>query len=424
MIKMKNKALEEKRKNIEKIEIETPLKEIEKKGYLRDRANISVIKTNTEATKNLIRGWQSDKQAYNFGGNDFGLKVLNTGKNFEMTIVNTTIDDLNGVIRASTMAMANLKQTIGKIYFALLILISKYPDQFKTDCTIQFETKQIAEILGVKDTDDFRRELLRYLKIINFTTISTAKGQTAMQIGGGFYSVSRRKGTASFQFQNKFFNVMRQTGFVMAVPYEILQTDANKNPTAFRIGLDFILQKRLNIGTEGTAKKKRQNNVAVKTLYDDLVSTKEITPYNPKTGKFKTRFRPNFEKGLNYYIGKLFKSWKYKDKKTINTFEEWIKNTIIVEYTDEMEEILTKEILEAQQEYFEKMQNEESRNIVRATAQLLKSGDTKTQEKLKDIIKEEAKKQIEPHTKKIKKLAKQIENQTEMFDDFIHGTQE
>ena len=422
---MKNKALEEKRKNIEKIKIDTPLTEIEKNkgGYLRDKSNIGIIKTNTQVQKNLINGWGGDKQAYNFGENDYGLKVLNTGKDFEMTIVNTKIDDLNGVIKASTMAMANLKQTIGKVYFALLILISKYPNQFKADCTIQFETKQIADILGVRDTDDFRRELYRYLKIINFTTITT-KGQTAMQIGGGFYNVSRRKGTASFQFQNKFYLIMKETGFVTPIPYEILQTDANKNPTAFRIGLDFILQKRLNIGVEGTPKKTRQNNVAVKTLYNDLVSTKEVTPYNPKTGKFKTRFRPNFEKGLDYYKGTLFKSWKYKDAKRIDTFEDWIKNTIIVEYTDEMEEILTKEILEAQQKYFDKMQRKENKAVIEATAQLLKSGDTKTKETLKDIIKTEAKKQIEPHTKKIKKLKKQLENQTELFDDFIHGTQE
>lgn len=408
--------------------IDTPLKEVQSEDNTRKNkpSNIGTIKANALTLKNLSNGWGGDKQAYNYGNNDFGLQALNTSKGFSMLLVGTTIADLDEleVIKATSIATANLKQNIFKTYIALLLLIDKYPSQFTSDCTLNFETKQLAEILGRKDTEDFRRDLLKYLKVINFTTISVKKGQANIQIGGGYFGVSRRKGTAYFQFQNKFFVVMVKTGFVTNIPYQILQTDANKNPTAFRIGFDFILQKRLNIGAEGTAKKKRQNSVSVKTLYEDLISTKEIEPYNPKTGHFKDRYRPNFEKGINYYKGTLFKKWHYKDKNGIGTFEEWIKNTIIVEYTDEIEKALTQQVLTGQETYNNKIQKKQEKALAEATKDLLSNGDEETKTSLKKLVKETTNKEMKPHLKAIRKAKKQLENQVEIFDDFLHGTDE
>lgn len=414
---------------IKKIELDTPLKALELKNSEENLTldeTYATIKINAETLKNLSNGWGGDKQSYRFSDKDYGLEALNTNKGFQMTIQNTTIADLDEleVIKKATIEMGNLKQNIMKVYLGLLVLVSRHPSQFMQDCTLNFDTYQLAEVLGRKDTDDFRRELLRYFKVINFTTISVKKGQIALQIGGGYYSVSRRTGKASFQFQNKFFSTMLNAGFVTAIPYQVLQTDASRNPTAFRIGLDFVLQKRLNIGTKGTAKNKRQNSVAVKTLYNDLLNTKEIEAYNPKTGKFKSRFRPNFEKGLNYYKGIMFKNWRYKDTQRIDTFDDWIKNTIIVEYTSEMEEILTQKILEGQRLYFEKENAKKEKATTKATAKLLRQGDKETTETLREIIKTETEKQIKPHVKSVKRIKKQIENQAELFEDYLHGTSE
>jgi hypothetical protein len=240
--------------------------------------------------------------------------------NIEIKSDKTTIK-LNGVKTPKTSTSKFLD-------FLMLMWV----ENGRSEKTIKVHLKEYLNLRGKKDTKDTRKELRKEINealntIENIKiTFTTERGQEKLNIklNGGTCGIYNS--IIHFNFNADFTEYLKEIpNQFMYAPKELFTFNDKYNPHSYYLLRKICLHKRLNLT------KNNENIIGVKTLLDYCPKFEAYKNYNKSNHKrFLQLILEPFEKDMDA-INSF--NWHYKGN-TQNTFDEFIKENVIITWND------------------------------------------------------------------------------------------